>query len=99
MGLSAFGAYESQVFLATKVLVALAIVGHFLAYRDHRSVLLMVLGAGGGMLFFIGLYLLTSELVIYLGLGGMLGASVTDIVRRLRARRQFQVHANPAERA
>src|SRR5262245_46987857 len=76
VGLGALGAYESQIFLATKILVALAIVGHFLAYRDHRSLLLLLAGAGGGALFFVGLYLLGSEPVIYLGLLAMVAASV-----------------------
>src|SRR5262245_42150708 len=92
VGLSALGAYEAQVFLATKVLVALAIVGHFLAYRNHRSVPLLILGAGGGILFFVGLYLVGSEPVIYLGLVAMLVASVADLVKRLWIRK---LRANP----
>lgn len=94
-GLGALGSYESQIFLATKILVALAIVGHVVSYRAHRKPALLILGAGGGVLFFLGMYLLRSESVTYLGLAAMLLASATDLVRKLRARRQLrmQTHA------
>ena len=85
-GLGALSSYEGQIFLATKILVALAIVGHVLAYSIHRSVWLLVLGVGGGLLFFLGLYVLGSEVAIYLGFTAMLAASTWDLVRRLRAR-------------
>src|SRR5258708_2564138 len=68
VGLGALSAYEGQIFLATKILVALAMVGHILAYRSHRSLTLVILGVGGGGLFFVGMYLVGIEAVIYLGL-------------------------------
>lgn len=92
-GLGALSAYEGQVFLATKVLVVLAIVGHVLAYRSHRSVALAVLGAGGGLLFFVAMYLLGSEPLVYVGLSAMLVASIVDLVRRLRIRRKLRASA------
>ena len=92
-GLGALGSYEGQIFLATKILVALAILGHLLAYAAHRSVWLLVLGAGGGVLFFLGLYVLSSQSVVYLGFAAMLGASISDLVRRLKMRKQLQVSA------
>jgi mercuric ion transport protein len=95
VGLGALGAYKAEIFLATKILVALAIVGHVLAYRSHRSVTILLLGAGGGVAFFAGMYLLGSEAVVYAGLAAMLAASVADLVRRLRVRRKLamQVHS------
>lgn len=95
VGLGALGAYEGQIFLATKVLVVLAIVGHLLAYRDHRSIWLLILGAGGGVSFLIGLYIVGSEAVIYLGLVAMLAASVADLTRRLRVRRRLRLQGDP----
>ena len=94
VGLGALSSYEGQIFLATKVLVVLAIVGHVLAYRRHCSVVLLVLGAGGGVLFFIAMYLLGSELAVYVGLGAMLLASILDLVRRLRVRRKLRLRAS-----
>jgi mercuric ion transport protein len=95
VGLGALSSYESQIFLATKILVALAIVGHILAYFTHRHVWLVVLGAGGGVIFFLGMYVLGSEAVIYLGFLAMFAASVTDLVRRLRMRRRLRLNTKP----
>lgn len=94
VGLGALSAYEGQIFLATKILVALAVVGHILAYRSHHSLTLVILGVGGGVLFFVGMYLLGMEAVIYLGLLAMVAASVGDLVRQLRLRRQLKLRAN-----
>ena len=94
VGLGALSAYEAQIFLATKILVALAIVGHLLAYRSHRSLVLLVLGAGGGIAFFLAMYLLGSARLAYVGLLAMLAASVVEVVRRLRARRRLRLQAN-----
>ena len=93
-GLGALGSYEGQIFLATKILVGLAILGHLVAYTVHRSVWLLILGTGGGVLFFLGLYVLGSESVVYLGFAAMLAASLWDLVRRLRMRKGLQVGAN-----
>jgi mercuric ion transport protein len=88
-GLGALGSYESQIFLATEVLAALAIAGHVLAYRVHHRVLLLILGAGGGALFFLGMYLFQSELTTYGGLIAMLFASATDLALKVRASRRL----------
>ena len=95
VGLGALGSYEGQIFLATKILVALAIVGHVLAYLTHRLVWLVILGAGGGILFFLGMYVLDSEAVIYLGFLAMFVASVADLLRRLRMRRSLRLNTIP----
>jgi mercuric ion transport protein len=95
VGLSAFTSYEAQIFLATKVLVVVAILGHVLAYRSHRRLPLAVLGAGGGILFFLGMYLFRSEAAIYLGLIAMVAASLADLVQRLRMRRRLALRTNP----
>jgi hypothetical protein len=70
-------------------------VGHALAYKDHRRISLLVLGAGGGVLFFVGMYWAGSELIVYLGLAAMVAASVTDLLRRLRMRRQVKLGMKP----
>ena len=93
LGLGALGSYEGQIFLATKILVALAILGHVLAFSSHRSIWLLILGAGGGVLFFLGLYVLGSELVVYLGFAAMLVASVSDLARRLWLRKRLRLSA------
>lgn len=91
LGLGALGSYESEIFLATKLLVAVAIIGHVVSYGSHRSLTLLLLGAGGGVLFFLGIYAFASEAVTYAGLAAMLIASAIDLVRKLHARRRLAV--------
>jgi hypothetical protein len=81
-GLGALGAYESQLFLAAQALIALAVVGHALAYLRHRKVWLLALGVGSGAAVFGGLYLLHSEIVAYAGFAGLVVASATDFWTR-----------------
>jgi len=83
-GLGALSAYESQFFIAAQVLVVLAVVGHVLAYRRHRRRWLLGLGALCGAAVFGGLYLLSSEAVIYAGLAGLAATSATDFWARNR---------------
>jgi mercuric ion transport protein len=94
LGLGALAGYEGQIFLATKILVALAMVGHVLAFFNHRVVWMLVLGVGGGLAFFLGMYVFGSEAVIYLGLLAMLGASTADVLRRMRIRRRVKLRLN-----
>src|SRR3989441_12314977 len=40
-GLGALGAYESQLFIAAQILIAVAVLGHALAYLQHRKAWLL----------------------------------------------------------
>ena len=92
-GLGALGSYESQIFLVTKILVVLGVVGHVLAYRQHRVLWIASLGVAGGVAFFLGLYVVGSEVVVYLGLAAMVAASLVDLVRRWQQWRSVKVSA------
>ena len=92
-GLGALGSYEGQIFLATKILVVLGVVGHVVAYLQHRILWIAALGVAGGIAFFLGLYVVRSEVVVYLGLGAMVAASVVDLVRRWKLRRSLRLRA------
>ncbi len=85
-GLGALSAYESQFFIAAQVLVVLAVLGHALAYRQHRKRWLLDLGVFFGAALFGGLYLFHSEAVIYAGLVGLAVTSATDFWARSRTR-------------
>ena len=87
-GLGALGAYESQLFIAAQVLIALAVLGHVLAYRRHRKRWLLGLGIASGAAVFGGLYLLRSEAVSYAGFAGLVAASATDFWGRYRGKTQ-----------
>ena len=85
-GLGAFGAYEYHLFIATQVLVGIAVAGHALAYRRHRNLWLLGTAAASGAAVFAGLYLFGSEPLVYVGLAGLIVASATDFWNRLRRR-------------
>ena len=77
-GLGALGAYESQLFIAAQVLIAVAVLGHVLAYFQHRKGWLLGLAILSGVAVFGGLYLLRSEALIYAGFAGLVATSATD---------------------
>ena len=85
-GLGALGAYESQLVIAAQALIALAVLGHVLAYLQHRNRWLLGLGISSGAAVFGGLYLLRSEAVAYAGFVGLVVASATDFWGRYRRR-------------
>jgi hypothetical protein len=84
LGLGALGAYESQLFIAAQLLIAMAVLGHVLAYRRHRNRWLLALAIFSGATVFGGLYLLHSEAVIYAGFAGLVATSATGYWSRLR---------------
>ncbi len=85
-GLGALSAYERQLFIAAQALVALAVLGHALAYLQHRKRWLLGLGILSGAGVFGGLYLLNSEAMTYAGLAGLAVTSATDFWGRTRAK-------------
>jgi mercuric ion transport protein len=86
-GLGALGAYESQLLIAAQALIVLAIVGHVVAYRQHRKRWLLGVAILGAAAVFGGLYLKYSEPLIYAGLAVLVAASATDFWPRMRGRR------------
>jgi hypothetical protein len=83
-GLGALSAYEYQFLVAAQVLVALAVAGHLLSYRRHRSRWLLGSALVSGAAVFAGLYLAGSEWLVYAGFAGLVAASTADLWRRLR---------------
>jgi hypothetical protein len=83
-GFGAFGAYESQFFIAAQVMVVLAIAGHVLSYLRHRNGWLLGSAILSGVAVFAGLYWLRSELVAYSGFAGLVVTSATDFWTRFK---------------
>jgi len=81
-GLGALGAYESELVVAAQALVAVAVIGHVLAYRRHGKRWLLGMGALSGAAVFVGLYLLGSETLVYAGFTGLVATSATDFWAR-----------------
>jgi hypothetical protein len=85
-GLGALSAYEAQLIIAAQALVALALAGHLIAYRQRRRTGILGLALAGGAAVFAGLYAFGSEWLAYAGFAALLAASTADVWPRLRAR-------------
>jgi hypothetical protein len=85
-GLGAFGAYEAQIFLATQVLVLVAVIGQAFSYLRHRNAWLLAEALGSATAVFAGLYWVRSEALIYAGFAGLVVASATEFWTRRRRR-------------
>jgi len=83
-GLGAFGAYESQFFIAAQALVIVAVVGHALSYLRHRNAWLLAAAIASGAAVFAGLYWARSEALTWAGFAGLVIASATDFWSRRR---------------
>jgi hypothetical protein len=97
VGLGALGAYESQLFLAAQVLIAVAVLGHVLSYWQHRKRWLLGLGIASGAAVFGGLYVLHSEAVTYAGFAGLVVTSATDYWARFRRTPEPSRRSPPAK--
>ncbi len=89
LGLGAFGAFESQLFVAAQVLVVVAVVGQGLSFLRHRNVWLLAAAIASGAAVFAGLYWARSEALMYAGFAGLIVTSATEFWNRLRT------HAHP----
>ena len=85
-GLGAFGAYESQIFIAAQALVVVAVIGHALSYLRHHNAWLLAAALASAAAVFAGLYWAGSEALIYIGFAGLIGASATEFWSRRRGR-------------
>jgi len=83
-GLGALSAYEFQLFIAAQALVVLAVIGLSLAYLRHHNRWLLGAALVSGAAFFGGLYLVASEWLAYLGLAGLVAASLPEFWIRTR---------------
>lgn len=83
-GFGAFGAYESQFFVATQVMVVLALVGAALTYRRQRNRWLLASALASGTAVFAALYWIGSEWLAYVGLAGLVAASAPELWARIR---------------
>ena len=88
-GLGAFGAYESQLFLAAQALVVVSVIGHVLAYLRQRNRWRLALALASGVAVFAGLYWIGSEWLAYLGLAGLVAASVPELLARFVRRLEW----------
>ena len=82
IGFGALGAYESQLFLATQILILLAMIGHAWSYMRHRNGWLLACAMLSGAAVFAGIYAFGSEVLAYAGFAGIMAASATQFWQR-----------------
>ena len=56
LGLGGLGAFEAQFFVAAQVLVGLAVLGHIVSFRQHRSQRRLAFAVLNGAAVFFGLW-------------------------------------------
>lgn len=86
VGLGGLAAYEAQLFIAAQALVAVAILGHMISYRQHRRRWRLATAITAGAAFFLGLYALGSEWLAYAGLAGLMASSIPSLDSRFKLR-------------
>lgn len=84
LGLSFLAPYEAYVMYAMQVLVLIALVGSFIAYRGHRKILPLILAVLSTAAV---LYALNTGMNMKLIYGGMAGLIVVAIWNSIEAKR------------
>lgn len=83
-GLGALAPLEGYFFWGAQALVLLALAGQVMAFRRRANRPLLLFALLSSVLFFLSLYLLVSELLSYLALGGIALASLWLMVTERR---------------
>jgi len=86
-GFGALGAYESQLFFATQILVAVALAGHVLSWLRGGRRWPLVVAIMSALAVFAGLYWAGSEALVYAGFAGLMAASLPELWTRFAPRR------------
>jgi hypothetical protein len=80
LGFGIFRPFERWVFTVFQVLVVVAMLGDILSFFCHRRALPLIIGLAGPLLIFFALYVRFNQLLLYLGLFGLVAASVLNCV-------------------
>jgi hypothetical protein len=80
LGLGIFRPFEGWIFIVFQVLVIIAMLGNLLSFVRHRRPFPLIIGLVGPLLVFFVLYVRYDQLLLYLGLFGLVAASVLNYV-------------------
>ena len=83
-GLGALAKYEIIFFYAAQFFVLLMLVANIISYKRFKNKMLLTLVVLSVLLFFISLYVFVSEAMSYVGLAGLVIASVWSIIESRR---------------
>ena len=70
LGLGGLAAYEKYFILLVQILIIVALVGHIMAYRHHHNRFLLLSAVALSLAFFVALYLIGNEWLLYLIFAG-----------------------------
>jgi mercuric ion transport protein len=73
-GFGVLAKYEVVFLYMAQILIILALVGHIISYKRLQNIALLILAFTSVILFFMSLYVFTSELLSYIALAGMIAA-------------------------
>jgi len=80
LGLGIFRPFEGWVFIVFQTLVVLASVRTVLSFLRHRRLIPLIVGLSGPLLVFFALYFWFNQFLLYLGLFGLIVASVLNFL-------------------
>lgn len=96
LGLGVLQPFESVVFIVFRILVLVALVGNILAYWKHRRPAPLIVGVLSPALIFFTIYVLWNSALLYLGLFGLLIASVMNYIANRKYRTCAPTKGNPS---
>lgn len=79
LGLGALAPFEGWFVAATHVFLVMAVIGHFVAFRQHQVPWIPALAAMGAAAVPVALWLVYVEPVVYLGLFAVVVATVGSV--------------------
>lgn len=80
IGLGVLHPYEGKILIIFQNLILGALIGLFLSFRRHRKALPLVVGTMSALLILYAFYIRFNEILNYIGLFGLLSASVLNIM-------------------
>ena len=87
LGLGVLAPYEQYIALVIQGLFVLASFGQYVAYRKHGNKWVLSLSITATILMFLAYYVIPSSILLQLSLGGLVAASVWQVVESRRCAR------------
>jgi len=81
LGFGALAQYEAVFFYGAQILVLLAVSGHVVSYKKSRNWKILSLSIVSAVLFFVSLYVVASEILSYIALGGIIVATLWHVYK------------------
>jgi len=78
LGLGVFHSFEGWVFTWFQILVVVAMLGNLFSFVRHRREYSLIIGLAGPVLIFFALHVWFNQILLYIGLFGLVAASVLN---------------------